>query len=331
MPSLRPTIRDVAAHAGVSYQTVSRVINGEPGVAPATRTRVEKAIAELGYQPNAIARSMATGSTRTLICLSPNLTDYTFACIIEGAQTEARKWGYALFSASAADAELFAELVQQMVGSRRVDGLMVINPYADSRHAYVPAAVPTVFVGARPREGDVHSVALDDVEVGRMATAHLIERGHRRIAMITGPLAEDCSQDRVLGYKLALSQADIPFDPALQCEGDWSASSAYAACRHLLVGSAPPTAVFAQNDRMAIGVIRAARDMGLHVPGDLAVIGVDDMPLASYFDPPLTTVRQDLFAIGEQAARLLLLALQEPTAPPQHLRIPAQLVIRAST
>ena len=151
----RPTIRDVAAHAGVSYQTVSRVINDSGSVRPATQARVEAAIAELGFRANAIAQFMATGSTRTLTCLSPNLTDYTFACIIEGAEQEARQQGYFLFSASAPDESTFDLLVDQMIASRRTEGLLVINPYADNRFTLLPDTVPTVFVGARPRAESV--------------------------------------------------------------------------------------------------------------------------------------------------------------------------------
>lgn len=327
----RPTIRDVAARAGVSYQTVSRVINDSGGVRPVTQARVEAAIQELGFRPNAIAQFMATGSTRTLTCLSPNLTDYTFACIIEGAEQEARLQGYLLFSASAPDEPTFDLLVDQMIASRRTEGLLVINPYADSRYTLLPQSVPTVFVGARPREESVDSVALDDVGAGRLATQHLLARGHRRIGLICGPGAEDCTQDRLAGYRVALAEAGISSDESLVMEGDWSATSGYQALAKLVELDAPPTAIFAQNDRMAVGVLRAARDRGLRVPQDLAVIGVDDMPLASYFDPPLTTLRQDLFAIGRQAAQLVIQAVEQPDSPRQHLLLPAELVARQST
>lgn len=327
----RPTIRDVAARAGVSYQTVSRVINDSGGVRPATEARVEAAIAELGFRANAIAQFMATGSTHTLTCLSPNLTDYTFACIIEGAEQEARQQGYFLFSASAPDEATFDLLVDQMIASRRTEGLLVINPYADDRFTLLPHAVPTVFVGARPREESVDSVALDDIGAGRLATQHLLARGHRRIGLICGPAMEDCTQDRLAGYQAALADAGIPSDDALVMEGDWSATSGYQALTRLLELDTPPTAIFAQNDRMAVGVLRAARDRGLHIPQDLAVIGVDDMPLASYFDPPLTTLRQDLYAIGRRAAQLVIQAVEQPDSPRQHLLLPAELVVRQST
>lgn len=325
------TIRDVAARAGVSHQTVSRVINGRERVNPATRDRVEAAIEALGYQPNASARSMSLGRTGILACLAPNLTDYTFASIIDGAEQAVRQAGYLLLSASAADADAFADLIAQLVPSRQVEGLMVINPYADERFQRLPAGFPVVFAGARPREDAVSSVSLDDVGVGRMAVEHLVAQGRQRIAMVTGPLAEDCAQDRQAGYIRALHACGRPVDPHLIIAGAWQASAGYDAFMRLAQTSPLPDAVFAQNDQLAAGVLRAASDLGLQTPTQLAVIGVDDIPMAAYFSPPLTTLRQDFARIGREAAHLLLQALAQPLAPPQHKRLPAELIIRRST
>lgn len=336
MTSSRPTIRDVANLAGVSYQTVSRVINGEARVAPQTRERVQTAITTLGFRPSEMARNMALGRTRLLACLSPNLTDYTFACLIESAEIEARKHGYMLVSSSAPDVDTFAELVEQMISSRDAAGLLVINPYIDERHRLLPRGTPTVFMGARPRSNAADSVALDDEGAGRAATQYLLGLGHRRVAMVSGPLVEDCSQDRTTGYQAALQAAGIAFERSLVIEGDWSATSGYDAFMQLAVSGQQPSAVFAQNDRMAVGIIRAARDRGLRVPEDLSVIGIDDMPLASYFDPPLTTMRQDLATIGREAAGMLLRAIEHPdtygaATGRQHVRRSAELVVRRST
>lgn len=332
MKPSRVTIRDVAKHAGVSHQTVSRVINGDPLVTPETRARVDAAIAELGYQPNAIARSLAAGRTHTLACLAPNLTDYTFARIIEGAEAECRQHGYFLISSSAPEEATFAALIDELVPSRRIEGLMVINPYVDRRAQYLPDNFPTVFIGGHPRDGlDVDAITLDDCGAAQTAVHHLVELGHTRIAMITGPLVEDCTQDRIAGYRSAVKDAKLEANLALIREGDWSASSAHRATLDLMKIKQPPTAIFAQNDRMALGALRAARDLGLKVPGQLSVIGLDDMPLASYFDPPLTTMHQDMFAIGRTAARLLVRAVEQPQVNHQQLRQPAELIIRQST
>ena len=207
----------------------------------------------------------------------------------------------------------------------------MINPYADGRHRCLPDNVPSVFVGARPREEAVDSVALDDEGAAIAATQHLLALGHRRIATICGPMREDCSQDRLAGYQAVLAAAGLPFDADLIAEGDWSATSGHEAFARLMRQPSPPSAIFAQNDRMAVGVLRAAREAGLDVPGQLAVVGFDDMPLASYFDPSLTTMRQDLVAIGCQAAQLLIRAVENPSAERQHLRLPAELIVREST
>lgn len=333
MNKSRPTIRDVARLARVSHQTVSRVINKRANVTPETQERVEAAIHKLGYYPSAIARSMARGRTHTLACISPNLTDYTFASIVEGAEQEARQHGFFLLSSSARDAESFCSLVNELIDHRRVDGLMVINPYVDSRYENesIPAKFPTVYVGAAAREKDISSVCLDDERVAYDATRHLLELGHRAIAMVTGPLEEDCTRDRNLGYRRALAEAGLEYDPRLVIEGDWSASSGQAAFLQFAGRGLQPSAVFAQNDRMALGVLRAARDLDLEVPQGLAVIGVDDMPLSSYFDPPLTTVKQDMLQIGREAARLMIQTIEDASFQPQHIRMPGQLIVRNST
>jgi LacI family repressor for deo operon, udp, cdd, tsx, nupC, and nupG len=327
----RITIRDVAARAGVSRQTISRVINGSELVSPDTEARVHAAIAELGYQPNAIARSMARGRTQILACISPNLTDHTFASVINGAEAAVRAHGFFLMSSSAPDAETFTSLVDELIGSGHTEGLLVVNPFADERHEHLPPDFPTVLVGARPRAGQTNSVALDDVAAGAMATEHLLALGHRRIATVTGPLAEDCSQDRLAGYERALAHHSLAVDPGLVLEGDWSARAGYQALLQLAEYDELPTALFAQNDQMAVGALRAARDLGLAVPDGLSIVGVDDIPLAAHLDPPLTTVWQDFTLIGREAARLLIRAMEQPTHTPEHVLLAPQLLVRRST
>jgi DNA-binding LacI/PurR family transcriptional regulator len=274
---------------------------------------------------------MAQGRTRTLACIAPNLTDYTFASIIEGAERQAYSQGYFLFSATATDPQAFGTLVDELIASRRADGLMVINPYADERYKYMPQSAPVVFIGAYPRHEQVSAVALDDHVAGYVATQHLVMLGHRCIMHITGPLSEDCSRERYQGYQQAMSEACIPAVCDLVVEGDWSATSGYEAVKRILGQGGQFSALIAQNDRMAIGALRALREASLAVPRDISVIGFDDMPLASYFDPPLTTMRQDTHQIGQQAARLLIRSIEEPDTPRQFLRLDAELVLRATT
>jgi DNA-binding LacI/PurR family transcriptional regulator len=331
MPKTSPTLRDVAKKAGVSHQTVSRVINGSSDVLPGTRALVEAAIEEMGYRPNAIARSMARGQSHTLACISPNLTDFTFASVIEGAEVEARQHKYFMLSSSASDPEAFRELVDELVGHRRVDGLIVINPYADQRFEFIPKDFPLVFVGASAHEKNICSVSLDDEKVAYEATRHLLDLGHTSIALVTGPMEEDCSQDRTEGYRRALSEAGVAFDESMVIEGDWTATSGQDALLSFIEQGRVPTAVFAQNDRMAMGVMSAAREAEIKVPTQLAVIGVDDMPLSSYFDPPLTTMRQDIPRIGREATRMLLDMIQKKTPETCDLKLHAELVVRQST
>jgi DNA-binding LacI/PurR family transcriptional regulator len=330
-PRSRITIRDVAAYAGVSHQTVSRVINNSKRVLPETRERVQAAIEELGYRPNEVARSMALGRTCMLACIAPNLRDYTFACLIEGAEAKAREQGYFLLSSSAKDEEVFVDIIEQLVDSQRVAALMVINPYIDGRYTQLPQNFPCVFIGSKAKDEGIPSITLNDELTAFDATQHLIELGHRRIAMVTGPIVEDVAQDRCAGFDRALSEAGLEPDPSLVIEGDWSGSSGMDAIMYLAEEGQVPTAVFAQNDRMAIGVIQGARQMGINVPSQLSVIGVDDIPLASYFDPPLTTMHQDIVEIGRQAAELLIDHMEHPDASPKYFCAKANLIVRSST
>ncbi len=329
----RPTIQDVARRAGVSRQTVSRVLNNKGEVRPETRERVLAAIEELNYRPNAVARSMVRGHTCTLGCIAPSLTDFTFASIIEGAQAEARRLGYFILTGSAPTEQAVESLLEEFL-HRQVDGLMVFNPYADGRFRYllplIENGTPVVYLGNTSRGEPVSSVRCDDPDGGFQATRYLLELGHTAIATITGPPNEECVGDRLNGYRRTLEENGLSVDDRRIVSGDWSALSGYRATRSLLEAGVPFTAIFAQNDQMAIGAIRALREAGLQVPRDVSVIGFDDIPLASYFDPPLTTLRQPMAELGEQAARLLISALRQSTPILEQLLLPACVVERAS-
>jgi DNA-binding LacI/PurR family transcriptional regulator len=329
----RVTIEDVAALAGVSRQTVSRVLNDRDYVADETRACVLAAIEELDYRPNAVARSMVAGRTCTLGCISPNLTDYTFARIIESAQAEARRQGYFILTGSAPTEPDVEPLLEEML-RRRVDGLLILNPRADDRYRYflplIEKGTAVVYLGNSPHDEPVSSVRCDDRQGGYRATRYLIDLGHTAIATFSGPINEECTLDRLEGYRQALSQAGLDFDPALTVSGDWSATSGYQAARRLLEAGDAFSAIFAQNDRMAMGTIRALREAGHRVPVDVSVIGFDDIPMASYFDPPLTTLHQLLEELGRQAARLLIETIHNPHRPPDQMLIQARLVERAS-
>lgn len=329
----RPTIKDVAARAGVSRQTVSRVNNNKAEISDATRDRVLAAIEELGYRPNAAARSMVMGRTCTLGCISPSLTDYTFANIIDSAQAAARRLGYFIVTGSAPRVEDAEPLLEEML-HRQVDGLMVLNPRADERYRYflplIEKGMAVLYLNSTPQGERVSSIHCDDRCGGYEATRYLIELGHTAIATILGPGNEEASADRLAGFRQALVEADLGFEPDCKVRGDWSATSGYEATRRLLASSPPFSAIFAQNDRMAVGAIRALREVGRRVPDDFSVIGYDDIPLASYFDPPLTTLQQPMQETGKQAARLLVETIQDPSRTPEQVSLPARLIERAS-
>ena len=333
MKAKRPTIEDVARRAGVSRQTVSRVINGKGEISAVTHARVQAVIEEMGYRPSAVAQSMVAGHTCTLGCISPNFSDYTFARIIEAAQVEAHRHGYFILAGSAPSEPDVEPLLEEML-RRQVDGLLALNPHADGRHQHltplVERGMALVYVGNSPYGASISSVRCHDHEGGWQASRHLIELGHAAVATILGPANEECVRDRLAGYRQALAEAGLAYDPALVMNGNWSATSGYQATRQMIESGRTFAALFAQNDQMAVGAIRALRESGRRVPGDVSVIGFDDIPLASYFDPPLTTLRQPLEELGRQAARLLIETIHNPGRPSEQVLIQARLVERAS-
>ncbi len=309
----RVTLHDVADLAGVSHQTVSRVVNKNKSVRPGTRERVEAAILELGYRPNAIARSMVQGNTHTLGCISPNLTDPVFTRIIESAQAEARRLGYFILIGSASSVDEVQPLLDELL-YRCVDGLIVLNARDDERYKLLEPVIrnnsPMVFVKNSAVDESVSSVRCDDIQGGYLATKHLLDFGHQQIATILGRQNEQCTSERIEGYKMALQEAGLSVDEKLIIHGDWSSQSGSDAVENLLKVSRDFTAIFAQNDRMAAGAIRTLREAGFKIPEDYSIIGYDNGPLASLLDPPLTTIEQPLEEFGTQAAKILIQTIQ---------------------
>jgi LacI family repressor for deo operon, udp, cdd, tsx, nupC, and nupG len=331
MSKKSPTIRDVAKLAGVSHQTVSRVINDSSHVLPATRERVNKAIAELGYRPNAIARSMALGKTKNLAYIAPNLADYTFASILQASEAYLRSKGYTLLISTAENEQELKVLIDDLVTDGRVDGLVIQTPIMEEYHRKMLGSVPFVFVGVDPQlEGDFTTIDHDNYQISQLAVDHLVSLGHRRIATIIGMEREDCVEDRIQGFRDQMQIHGCELREDWSIVGDWSASSGYQAAETFLHLPERPTAIYAQNDRMAIGAIHAARDLGFRVPEDISVMGVDDIPLSQHFSPPLTTVRQDFSKLGHRTADLLLenLIIEQRN---RHVRMPVELIVRSST
>jgi DNA-binding LacI/PurR family transcriptional regulator len=307
----RPNLEQVAAVAGVSRATVSRVVNGFTSVDPETRARVEKAIDEMGYVPNHAARSLVTRRTDTiaLVAAEPDprvFGDPFFSAIIRGVSQELMDAG---LQTTLLMAQSYPDLdrIERYLRSAPLDGVLLISEHAD--HDPIPAAmvaaeVPLV-IGGRPVQEDLAVPYVDNDNVGgaQLATAHLIARGCRRIATVAGPADMSAATDRLDGFRAALGDA---FDPELVEHGDFTQTGGEAAMQKLLDRAPDIDGVFAASDLMAFGALRALRRAGRRVPDDVAVVGFDDIPLAAAAEPPLTTVRQQTVLQGRAMARLLL-------------------------
>jgi DNA-binding LacI/PurR family transcriptional regulator len=301
----RPVVMaDVARRAGVSQQTVSRVLNGHPNVSAATKADVLAAIRDLGYRPNAAARTLVTGKTNVLGVISFDTTLYGPASMLYGIERAAHpNYFVGIASLPAFDRRSLAQAVDRFLG-QAVAGIIVIAPQSDAVETLAGLAmrVPLVAVGCGAT-ALVPSVKIDNMAGGAMATSHLLSLGHRTVYHISGPDSWLDARERLVGWRQALQAAGVP-EPQIY-RGDWSARSGYEI--GLRIATRPEvTAVFCGNDSMALGFLRAAAERGRDLPQDISVVGFDDVPEAAYFWPPLTTVRQDFGALGAQALQLLL-------------------------
>jgi LacI family transcriptional regulator len=330
------TIRDVARAAGVSVATVSRALTGSGPVSDATRDRI-RAIAEvLRYAPNASARSLVSSRTSTFGVLLPDLYGEFFSEVIRGADRAARAHGYHLLVSSAHGGRDEIEAALRTMRGR-VDGLIVMAPDLDGAAlaANLPDGHPVVLLNGPERVTTVDAVAVDSYGGAAAMVAHLVATGHRRIAFLAGQPGSHDAAERLRGWRDALGAAGIAADARWELAGDFTEDGGYDAARRLVARALPadvwPTALFAANDAMAIGAISALREAGLDVPGDIAVAGFDDIPMARYVSPPLTSVHVAIDEIGARAVARLMAALTDRAAyAPTRELLPATLVVRAS-
>jgi DNA-binding LacI/PurR family transcriptional regulator len=321
---------DVARVAGVSHQTVSRVINGSDSVRPETRERVLRAMRELDYRPNSLARALVTGRSWTLGVVSFDTTLYGPASTLFGIERAAHAQGYfvSIVSVTSLDRDSVLGAVAQLRG-QGVDGILLITPQESAVEAvlHLPRDMPVVAVEAGPEES-VPVVTVDQVAGAAGATRHLLELGHRTVWHVAGPSDWLEARQRIDGWMAALEEAGA--DPPPLLSGDWSARSGYELGRRL-ASVRDVTAIFAANDQMALGILRALYEAGREVPRDLSIVGFDDIPEAQFFTPPLTTVHQDFNEVGRQSLMLLLDEIGASTRSSSRVVVPPSLKVREST
>lgn len=326
------TIRDVAREAGVSIATVSRVFNDSTLVSDETVANVRVVAERLNYWPNGVARSLITNRTHALGVLLPDIYGEFFSDVIRGIDLAARVHGFHLLvSSSHADSDALSGALRSMSG--RVDGLVVMAPDVDAPVAIRGFAshCPVVLLNPGQEVEDCDTISIANHDGAFEIVQHLIGLGHSRIAMVRGPARNLDAEQRLQGYHAALRAAGLAPSPELEVQGDFTESSGYDAAMELLARPAKPTAMFVGNDHMAIGVMSAIRESGLAVPDDVAIAGFDDIAMARFTSPPLTTVRVNTALLGERAVELLMRARRSPNAGiKQHELLPTSLVIRGS-
>ncbi len=334
------TIRDVAAAAGVSHQTVSRVINNRPDVAEETRRRVRRVIEELGYQPSALARSLSQQRSFTLGVVTAGLKYVGPSRTLNGITKQAEDMGYMLLlkELPSFDTNDIQPLLNSLL-ARQVDGIIWAVPEIGSNRDWFQSwfpglSVPMIFLTMQTRS-DLSVVSVDNYTGGRTATAHLLEQGYRHIGHISGPLDWWEARQRKAGWQDALLQAGIQVADHHWEAGTWSSASGERAIRRLLEGYPEMDAVFVANDQMALGVLQVACQKGFQVPRDLAVVGFDGIPESAYYWPPLTTVYQDQQKLGCTAVQELVQIIEasqnKATVEPKNVSLQPELIVRESS
>ncbi|HEX6359342.1 LacI family DNA-binding transcriptional regulator [Actinophytocola sp.] len=326
------SLRDVAARSGVSFQTASKVLNGRPGVvSPATRERILRAAAELGYVPNAMARGLVRKTSVTVGVVADDFSDLAVSQFVRAAQRAAAGRGHAALISSV-HADIDAELAVRKLLEYRVDGILVAAPsLEDDPGLGVALRGPLPVVSINRIHGvDVPMVGSDHRATGELAAEHLLGLGHRRIGTVTGPSTRHVVGSRMRGFRSALRAAGRSLPERRVVEADWTYEGGWAAAHRLLDADPSVTAVFVHNDTMAMGALKALHERGLRLPTDCSVVGCDDLSFAGYLVPALTTVRVPFQETGERAAMLLVDRIGGKRIPARNL-LPVELVVREST
>lgn len=334
----RVSIKDIARAAQVSHSTVSRALSDSPLVSAETKARIQRLAREMGYSPDAQARSLVMGRTQTIGVVVTTITDPFIAEVVQSIETTAHEHDYSVILASS-NAEPEREIAAvEMLHSKRVDCVVVTSSRVGALYqAHLDRLrVPVVLLNSHSQESGSYtfSINVDNGHGGYLATDHLIQLGHRRIAYVAGLTNHSDDLDRLAGYRQALAAAGIPFDAALVLTGTGRVGGGERALPQLLGLAEPPTAVFCYNDMTAIGLLCAARKQGVRIPEELAVVGFDDIPFASYVQPPLTTVAQPKPELGRRAVEMalaLLAADGDGGRSVSDVLLQGELIVRASS
>jgi len=329
---MNPTIKDVANLAGVHPSTVSRVINNDSRISEKTKNKVLLIIKKLGYTPNAIARGLKTKRTHTLGMLIPDITNPFFAEIARGVEDAANKNNFNVILCNTDDKLKKERTYLEILQGKRVDGLILGTAHIRDKSILEleKKKFPYILVSRNIEGLDKNCIIVDDVAGGIMATEYLIKLGYRKIAHITGPLKVRGSINRLEGYKIALEKHQIEYKEELVEEGDFRINGGYQAMKKFLKLSKPPTAIFAANDLLALGAMQVIQRKKYHIPKDFCIIGFDDIRLASFVDPPLTTIRQPMLEMGALAVKMLLRIIEEGEFDQRKIVLKSKLIIRES-
>ncbi|MHC0037337.1 catabolite control protein A [Pseudoneobacillus sp. C159] len=328
------TIYDVAREANVSMATVSRVVNGNPNVKPVTRKKVLEVIDRLGYRPNAVARGLASKKTTTVGVIIPDISNLFFAELARGIEDIATMYKYnIILSNSDENMDKELHLLNTMLG-KQVDGIVFMSGHVTREHVeeFEKSPVPIVLAGSIEESGKIPSVNIDYEQSTYDAVLEFVEKGHKNIAFVTGPLHEPINKEKKLrGYQRALAESGIDFREDLVVEGDYTYDAGMEAFEKLLENDTKPTAIFVGTDEMALGVVHGAEDKGYHIPNDFEIISSDNTRLTLMVRPQLTTVVQPLYDIGAVAMRLLTKYMNKEEVDDHIVVLPHRIEHRQST
>jgi LacI family transcriptional regulator len=324
------TVRDVAERAGVSVATAARALGGYGSVSGAARTRVLDAAAALGYQPNDVARALASGASRTIGLIVGDFENPFFATAARGLSDVVDGEGYTLLLANSDESLERERRAIQAFRARSVDALVICPVSDQSASGLRDLGCPVVLLDRAVRGLQLDAVTVGNAAGASRAVQHLIDLGHRRIGAVTDTASINSTAQRLRGYRSALREAGLTIDNALVSVGSSSQEGGYQAALALLRSPRRPDAIFATSNFMTAGTVRAMRELGLRVGSDVALVGFDDTDWAAHSDPPVTVVRQPVMEMGRRAGELLLARLGDPGAPPQRVRLPTELIVRQS-